>query len=66
MTPETIPPADPAADIIIVKLHPDSPLAKAADADLTANAQLMKTTKPNLLASLIQKTLGPAFTVRAA
>jgi len=66
MTPETIPPADPNADTIIVRLHPDSPLAKAADEDLTANAQLMKTTKTGLIASLIQKTLGPAFTVRAA
>ena len=66
MTPEPISTPALNADTIIVRLHPESSLAKEADKDLAANAQLMKTTKTGLLAHLIQQTLGPAFTVRAA
>ena len=68
MTPPTTQstPLKADEDVIIVRLHPDSTLAKLADKDLTANAQLMKEEKTHLLARLIQQTLGPAFTVRAA
>ena len=66
MTPETTPNAGQNPDTILVRLHPDSPLAKEADKNLTANAQLMQVNKTGLLAHLIQEALGPAFTVRAA
>ena len=60
------PPIPDTEDTNIVKLHPESSLAKQAAKDLAANARLHRVSETQRLAEILQMTLGPAFSVRAA
>ena len=54
-----------AIDTIILQLDP-AKLDEQTKRDLEANAQLKRLTPQQLLADILKKRLGDAFTVRAA